>query len=76
MWIFTLFVTSISSHYTSVSTNGEYGILKKVPVNASYNNMIYDNTVLGMDHLDCNNKTLSRFDIKVKDASGNIIDLH
>ena len=38
--------------------------------------MIYDNTVLGMDHLDCSNKTLSRFDIKVKDARGNIINLH
>ena len=69
-------VSQTLSNYTSVSTNGEYGILKKVPVSASYNNMIYDNTVLGMDHLDCSNKTLSRIDFKVKDAYGNIVNLH
>ena len=35
--------------YNSESTNGEWGIIKKVPVNANYNQMIYDNPVLGMD---------------------------
>ena len=48
--------------YNSVSTNGEWGIIKKVPVNANYNQMIYDSTVLGMDYLDCSNQTLSRID--------------
>ena len=33
-------ISQTLSNYTSVSTNGEYGILKKVPVSASYNNMI------------------------------------
>lgn len=62
--------------YNSVSVNGEWGIIKKVPVRAGYNEMIYDQTVLGMDYLDCSNQTLSRIDFKMKDSYGNIIDLN
>ena len=36
------------------------GILKGAPVNAHYNQMIYDQTVLGMDYLDGSNLTLTR----------------
>ena len=46
----------------SMSINGEWGILKKTPVNAGYNEIVYDQTVLGMDYLDCSNQTLSRID--------------
>ena len=38
--------------------------------------MIYDQTVLGVDYLDCSNLTISRIDIKMKDAFGNLINLH
>ena len=60
----------------SMSINGEWGILKKIPVNAGYNEIVYDQTVLGMDYLDCSNQTLSRIDFKIKDHNGNTVNLH
>ena len=38
---------------------GEWGILKNIPVSADYNQFIYDQTVLGMDYLDCSNQKVS-----------------
>ncbi|MFM7194787.1 MAG: HD domain-containing protein, partial [Bacteroidota bacterium] len=32
---------------------GEWGIPKKIPINAGYDEMVYDQTVLGLDYLDC-----------------------
>jgi len=55
-------VSQTLGNYNSVSVNGEWGIIKQVPVRASYNEMIYDQTVLGVDDLDCSNLTLSRND--------------
>ena len=46
----------------SMSVNGEWGILKKIPVSASYREMIYYQRVLGMDYLGCSNQTLSKVD--------------
>ncbi|MFM7979744.1 MAG: hypothetical protein ACKPKO_10550, partial [Candidatus Fonsibacter sp.] len=59
----------------SMSINGEFGILKKIPVNAGYNEIVYDQTVLGMDYLDCSNQTLSRIDFKIKYHNGNTVNL-
>ncbi|MFM7986875.1 MAG: hypothetical protein ACKPKO_46930 [Candidatus Fonsibacter sp.] len=59
-----------------MSINGEWGILKKIPVNANYNEIVYDQTALGMDYLDCSNQTLSRIDFKIKDHNGHIVNLH
>ncbi len=59
-----------------MSINGEWGILKKIPINVGYNEIVYDQTVLGMDYLDCSNQTLSRIDFKIKHHNGYIVNLH
>ena len=59
-----------------MAVNGEWGILKKIPVSADYNLLIYDQTVLGMDYLDCSNQTLSLIDFKLKDHTGVVVNLH
>ena len=59
-----------------MTVNGEWGILKKIPVSADYNQLIYDQTVLGMDYLDCSNQTLSLIDFKLKDRTGDVVYLH
>ena len=51
------------------------GHFKKIPVIADYNQLIYDQTVLGMDYLDCSNQTLSLIDFKIQDHSGDIVNL-
>ena len=62
--------------YNSMAINGEWGILKKIPVSANYNQLIYDQSVLGMDYLDCSNQTLSLIDFKPKDHTGEVVNLH
>jgi hypothetical protein len=66
---------SIGNHNT-ISVSGECNIIKQVTVNASYNQLIVDNQVLGSDYLDCSNQNLNLIDITLRDAFSNIIDLN
>ena len=59
-----------------MSISGERGIVKKVPVRANFNEMIYDDAVLGTDYLDCSRQSLSRLEFQLKDVYGNYINLH
>ena len=38
--------------------------------------MVYDQTVLGMDYLDCSNQALLLIDFKLKDHTGEVVNLH
>ena len=38
--------------------------------------MVYDQTALGMDYLDCSNQTLSRIDFKITYHNGITANLH
>ena len=60
----------------SMRVNGEWGILKKIPISSGYNRLIYDQTVLCMDYLDCSNQTLSIIDFNIKCNYGHIVNLH
>jgi len=62
--------------YNTMSVSGERGIIKKVPVTANYNQMIYDDAVLGIDYLSCSRQSLSRLEFQLKDVFGNLINLH
>ena len=59
-----------------MDVNGEWGILKKIPVSADYNQLIYDQTVLDMDYLNCSNQTLLLIDFKLEDHTGEVVNLH
>ena len=59
-----------------MSISGERGIIKKVPVRANYNELIYDDAVLGIDYLTCSRQSLSRLEFKLKDTYGNFSNLH
>ena len=59
-----------------MAVNGTWCILKQIPVSAAYNQLIYDQTALVMDYLDCSNHTLSLIDFKLKDHNGNIVNLN
>lgn len=62
--------------FHSMSTKGDRGIIKKVPVRANYNEMIYDDAVLGIDYIDVSRQTLARLEFQLKDSYGNILNLH
>ena len=59
-----------------MAVHGKWGILEKIPVSAVNNQLIYEQTVLGMYYLDCSNQTTSLIDFKLKDHNGNIVNLH
>ena len=72
-----LYITSGNfGGYNTMSSSGERGIVKQVPVRANFNEMIYDDAVLGIDYLDCSRQSLSRLEFQLKDVYGNYINLH
>lgn len=62
--------------FNTLCVSGERGVIKKVPVRANYNELIFDDAVLGIDYLDCSRQSLSRIELQLKDLYGNIINLH
>ena len=62
--------------YTTLSLSGARDIIKKVPVNAKYNELIFNNVMVAQDYLDCSRQTLSRLSFRLEDVFGNPIDLH
>lgn len=69
-------VSSGLGSFNTMSVSGERSIVKKVPVNANYGEMIFDQSLVGIDYLDCSHQTLSRLNFQLKDVFGNIVDLH
>ena len=67
---------TLGTQYLMSVSGGEWGMLQKAPVSADNNQLIYDQAAVGMAYLDCNNQTLSLLDFKIKDHSGNIVNLH
>ena len=63
-------------NFNSMTLNGNRNVVKKIPVNANSGDMIFDQTVTGMDYLDCSSQTLSRISFQLTDAYGNVINLH
>ena len=63
-------------NFNTVTLNGNRNVVKKIPVTANPGDMIFDQTVTGMDYLDCSGQTLSRISFQLTDAYGNVINLH
>jgi hypothetical protein len=62
--------------YSTLSLRGARDIIKKVPVNANYNEVIFNNVMTAQDYLDCSRQTLSRLEFRLEDVFGNVLDLH
>jgi hypothetical protein len=59
-----------------MSVSGERSIVKQIPFNAGYGEMIFDHSVVCIDYLDCSRQTLSRIGFQLKDVFGRVVDLH
>ena len=51
-------------------------IVKKIPVNSGHGEVIFDQTVTGMDYLDCSRQTLSRLSFALRDVYGTVLELN
>ena len=63
-------------NFNTMSVSGDRNIIKKIPVNADYGNVIFYESATGLDYLDCSHQTLSRISFQLRDIFGNIIDLN
>ena len=63
-------------NFNTMSVAGDRNIVKQNPVNAGHGEVIFDQTVTGMDYLDCSRQTLSRLSFALRDVFGTVIDLN
>jgi hypothetical protein len=63
-------------NFNTITVSGNRNVVKKIPVNAPHGSIIFDQTVTGMDYIDCSHQTLSRISFQLRDVFGNLIDLH
>ena len=63
-------------NFNTLGPRGESSIIKKVPVTADYNQMIFDQVMAGNDFLDCSRQTLKTIEFHFKDVNGNLIPFH
>ena len=61
---------------STMSVSGDRSIVKKIPVNAGYGEMIFDQSVVGIDYLDCSRQTSSRIGFQLKDVFGRVVNPH
>lgn len=72
-----IYITSVGlGNFNTISISGERSIIKKVPVTVGYDEIIHDQTVIGIDFLDCSQQTLSRIGFQLKDVFGNELNLN
>ena len=71
-----LYLTSSAlASYNIVSNFGNDTIIKKIPVRAGFNEMLFDEGADGMDYLDVSRRTLRYIDFKLVDSYFNVVDL-
>lgn len=72
-----IYITSFGlGNFNTMSISGDRGIVKKVPVTGGYGEFIFDQTVVGIDYLDCSKQTLSRIGFRLNNVFGERINLH
>ena len=63
-------------NFNTTSITGDSSIIKKIPVNANYNELLFNNVVLGSDYIDCSRQTLRQLSFRLQDVFGNPINLN
>ena len=63
-------------NFNTVSVSGDNGIIKKIPVNANYNELLFNNVVLGSDYIDCSRQTIRQLSFRLHDVFGAPINLN
>jgi hypothetical protein len=72
-----IYITSTGlGNFNTICVSGEDRIVKKVPVTAGHGDVIFDQTVTGIDYLDCSHQTLSRIGFQLRNIFGKVINLH
>jgi len=72
-----IYISSTMGNYTTMGPrHGQSNIIKKIPVNANYNGMVFDGISSSNDFLDCSKQTLKTIQFRVENSKGDLINLH
>ena len=72
-----IYISSTMGNYTTMGPrHGQSNIIKKIPVNANYNGMVFDGMSSSNDFLDCSKQTLKTIQFRVENSKGDLINLH
>jgi hypothetical protein len=71
-----IYIHSSLGNYNTIGARGETSIVKKVPVTANINEVIFDQVLVGNDFGDCSKQTMRTISFQLKDVRGNYIDFH
>ena len=63
-------------NFTTLGPAGQSSIIKKVPVNANYNQMVFDSMSSSNDFLDCSKQTLRNIEFTIDNVHGQRLNLH
>ena len=63
-------------NFNTLGSRGEYDIIKKVSVSSDYGQMIFNNSIVSNDFLDCSRLTLRTIEFILTDSAGNEIPFH
>jgi hypothetical protein len=67
--------SSALGNLSNIGPDGSQTVIKKIPVTSSFNNYIFDQTVMFNDYNSCSGQTLKKLDFQFKTARGEIIPL-
>jgi len=68
--------SSALGNLSNIGPDGSQTVIKKIPIQAEYNNFIFDQTVMYNDYNSCSGQTLKKLDFQLKTSRGEIIPLH
>jgi hypothetical protein len=71
-----LYLTSSAlASYSNISNFKTDVIVKKIPVTATFGQMMFYNATTGYDFLDVSRRSLTRIDFRLQDSYGNVVNL-
>lgn len=59
-----------------LGSTGAYNIIKKIPINAPFGSVIYDNEIISHDYINVSNRVLRTLHFKLVNSYGNVVDLN
>jgi hypothetical protein len=59
-----------------LGSTGACNIIKKIPINAPFGSVIYDNEIISVDYINVSNRVLRTLHFKFVNSYGNVVDLN
>lgn len=71
-----LYIHSNMGNNKTIHVNGQCSIIKQIPINASYNSLVVDHTLLGSDYIECGGQSFSLLNFRLTNVFNEEIDLN